>query len=193
MGNAHGDASARTVESMLAEISAGAPESPVGGPGGRYDRLFQLSMADPHTGLANRMLLVDRLSQAMLRRRRHGGEVVVCHVELDNLDEINADQGFAAGTAVLRETTRRLTGALRVEDTVGRVGGSELVVVATVTDAQVVGPLIRRIQRTLDEPVELPGGQLRLTSSLGVAVALAEESVEEALDRADRSTRVIRR
>ena len=52
---------------------------------GKYDQLWQLSMADPHTGLANQLLLLDRLTQALTRRRRHGGEVVVCHIDLDNL------------------------------------------------------------------------------------------------------------
>ena len=51
-------------------------------------------MADPHTGLANQLLVLDRLTQALVRRRRHGGEVVVCHIELDNLAEINLDLGL---------------------------------------------------------------------------------------------------
>ncbi len=186
--------SARTVESMLAEITGGG--APVAGPGtsaGRYDQLFQLSMSDPHTGLANRLLLLDRLSQALVRRRRHGGEIVVCHVDLDNLGEINTDLGYTTGNAVLSETARRLTGVLRAEDTVGRVGSTELVVVTTVTDEQVVGPLLRRIQHTLDEPIQVAGADVRLSTSLGVAVAEDGESAETVLGRADRSTRITRR
>ena len=186
--------SARTVESMLAEITGGgALGTGRGASGGRYDQLFQLSMADPHTGLANRLLLLDRLSQALVRRRRHGGDIVVCHVDLDNLGEINTDLGYAAGNAVLSETARRLTGVLRAEDTVGRVGSTELVVVATVTDEQVVGPLMRRIQYTLDEPVQVNGADVRLSTSLGLAVAGDGESADEVLGRADRSTRITRR
>ncbi len=183
--------SARSVESMLQEFSTGgdgrAPRV------GKYDQLWQLSMADPHTGLANQLLLLDRLTQALVRRRRHGGEVVVCHIDLDNLSEINVDLGYTIGNTVLCETSRRLTSVLRSEDTVGRVGGSELVVVVTVNDEQAVGPLMRRIQHTLDEPVTVGGQDIRLHSSLGVAVALDTESAEDVLSRADRSTRVSKR
>ena len=147
-------------------------------------------MADPHTGLANQLLLLDRLSQALARRRRHGGEVVVCHVELENLGEINLDLGYTVGNTVLCEVSRRLTSVLRAEDTVGRVGGSELVVVVAVTDEQVVGPLMRRLQHTLDEAVTVGGKDIRLHASLGVAVAEDSESAEDVLARADRSTRV---
>jgi len=86
--------------------------------------------------------------------------------------------------------SRRLTSVLRTEDTVGRVGGSELVIVMTVSDHQVVGPLMRRIQHTLDEPVIVGGRAIRLHASLGVAVAEDSESAEDVLVRADRSTRV---
>jgi len=150
-------------------------------------------MADPHTGLANQLLLLDRLTQALARRRRHGGEVVVCHIDMDNLGEINLDLGYTTGNTVLCEASRRLTSVLRAEDTVGRVGGSELVVVVTVNDEQAVGPLMRRLQHTLDEPVLVGGQDIRLRSSLGVAIAEDAESAEDVLTRADRSTRVGKR
>jgi hypothetical protein len=127
--------SARTVESMLEEFGAvgdGVPGRRAPGTG-KYDQLWQLSMADPHTGLANQLLLLDRLTQALTRRRRHGVEVVVCHIGLDNLAEINVDLGYTTGNAVLCEASRRLVSILRSEDTVGRVGSSELVVVLTVS------------------------------------------------------------
>jgi diguanylate cyclase (GGDEF)-like protein len=185
----------KSVESMLQEFSSGGTDAPVAGraPRGKYDQLWQLSMADPHTGLANQLLLLDRLTQALARRRRHGGEIVVCHINLDNLGEINLDLGYTTGNTVLVEVSRRLTSVLRAEDTVGRVGGSELVAVLAVTDEQVVGPLMRRLQHTLDEPVTVGGKGIRLHASLGVAVAEDTESAEDVLARADRSTRVSRR
>jgi diguanylate cyclase (GGDEF)-like protein len=194
-GAGAGAGAAKSVESMLREFSSVGAEAPVTGgpPRGKYDQLWQLSMADPHTGLANQLLVLDRLTQALVRRRRHGGEVVVCHIDLDNLAEINLDLGYTTGNTVLSEMSRRLTSVLRAEDTIGRVGGSELVVVLAVTDEQVVGPLMRRLQRTLDEPVTVGGQGIRLIASLGVAVAEDAESAEEVLARADRSTRVGRR
>jgi diguanylate cyclase (GGDEF)-like protein len=194
-GASHGG-SGGTVESMLQEFSSSRADAPPPGRAqrtGKYDQLWQLSMADPHTGLANQLLLLDRLTQALVRRRRHGGEVVVCHIDLDNLGEINLDLGYTTGNTVLCEASRRLTSVLRAEDTVGRVGGSELVVVVTVNDEQAVGPLLRRLQHTLDEPVTVGGQDIRLQSSLGVAIAVDTESAEDVLTRADRSTRVGKR
>ncbi len=184
-----------SVESMLQEFSSGGTEAGLAGgaPAGKYDQLWQLSMADPHTGLANQLLLLDRLTQALVRRRRHGGEVVACHIDLDNLAEINLDLGYTTGNEVLREMSRRLTSALRSEDTIGRVGGSELVVVVTVNDDQAVGPLMRRLQHTLDEPVLVGSEAVRLHASLGVAIAEDAETAEEVLTRAERSTRVSKR
>jgi diguanylate cyclase (GGDEF)-like protein len=185
----------KSVESMLREFSSVGADTPVAGgpPRGKYDQLWQLSMADPHTGLANQLLLLDRLTQAMARRRRHGGEVIVCHIDLDNLGEINGDLGYTVGNTVLLEMARRLTSVVRAEDTVGRVGGGELVVVVAVTDEHAVGPLLRRLQHTLDEPVSVEGEPIRLQSSVGVAVADDSESPEDLLARADRSTRASRR
>jgi diguanylate cyclase (GGDEF)-like protein len=147
-------------------------------------------MSDPLTGLVNQLLLLDRLTQALARKRRHGGEVVVFQLDLDNLGEINMELGYTTGNAVLSEMARRLTSVVRLEDTVARVGGGELVVAMTVNDEQAVGPLTRRLQHTLDEAVVVGGRTVRLHASIGVALAEDAESAEEVLTRADRSTRV---
>jgi diguanylate cyclase (GGDEF)-like protein len=189
------EGSAESVESMLREFSSTRADAPAGATvrSGKYDQLWQLSMADPHTGLANRLLLLDRLSQALVRRKRHGGEVVVCHIGLDNLAELNLDRGYAIGNTVLCDVAGRLASVVRAEDTVARTGGAELVVVVTVNDEQAAGPLLRRLQHTLDEPVSAPGGDIRLRTSLGVAIAEATDSAEGVLTRSEASTRVIRR
>jgi len=188
------DPETESVETMLQEF--GRRGAAAHGPRpqtGRYDQLWQLSMADPHTGLVNQLLLLDRLTQALVRRRRHGGEVVVCRVDLENLGEITTDLGYKVANEVLREMARRLTSVLRAEDTIGRVGGSEVVVVVTVNDDLAVGPLVRRIQHVLDEVIPVGGRGVSLRASLGVAVAEADEPADGVLARAARSTRVSRR
>jgi diguanylate cyclase (GGDEF)-like protein len=191
-GDAEGGESPRTVESMLQEFSGGPDAQPPGRTprAGKYDQLWQLSMSDPLTGLANQLLTLDRLTLALARRRRHGGEVAVWHVELDNLAEINTELGYTTGNTVLCEVARRLTSVLRTEDTIGRVGGTELVVVLEVTDEQAVGPLTRRLQHTIDEPVVVGDRAVRLHAAIGVVLARDSESAEEILTRADHSTRV---
>jgi diguanylate cyclase (GGDEF)-like protein len=191
-GDARSGESPRTVESMLQEFSGGPDAPPPGRTprAGKYDQLWQLSMSDPLTGLANQLLTLDRLTLALARRRRHGGEVVVWHIELDNLAEINTELGYTTGNTVLCEIARRLTSVLRTEDTVGRVGGTELVVVLEVTDEQAVGPLTRRLQHTIDEPVVVGDRAVRLHAAIGAVLAGDSESAEEILIRADHSTRV---
>jgi diguanylate cyclase (GGDEF)-like protein len=191
-GGAKGGGTPRSVESMLQEFSGEAEAQSRGRTPGaeKYDQLWQLSMFDPHTGLANQLLLLDRLTQALARKRRHGGEIVVCDIDLENLSEINMELGYTIGNTVLSEMARRLTSVVRTEDTVARVGGGDLVVVITVNDEQNVGPFTRRLQHTLDEPVVVGGRPVRLHASIGVALAEDTESAEDVLARADRSTGV---
>ena len=176
-----------SLESMFHEISFGDSSDRLERPGepiGKYDDLWQLSLADPLTGLANRMLLLDRLSRELTRRRRHGGCVIVSHIDLDNLKDINDEFGYSSGNEVLRGMTRRLTAMLRSEDTVSRVGESELVAVMTIEDEQYVQPLMRRVQAVLDDPVSVTGRDVRVATTLGTVTARNSESAEQVLERA---------
>jgi diguanylate cyclase (GGDEF)-like protein len=161
---------------------AGAADRPE--PTGKYDDLWQLSLADPLTGLANRMLLLDRLTRELTRRRRHGGCVIVSHIDLDNLKDINDEFGYSSGNEVLRGMSKRLTAMLRSEDTVSRVGETELVAVMTVADEQYVAPLMQRVQAVLDDPILVTGQHLRIRTTLGTVTAENSESAEEVLERA---------
>jgi diguanylate cyclase (GGDEF)-like protein len=179
---------------MFLEVSAGArgaTRESAPNPGtGRYDQLWQLSMADPHTGLANQLLLLDRLTQALVRRQRHGGGVIVFHIEFTNLGEIYEEHGYTTGNAVLIDMSRRLTSILRSEDTVGRVRESELVAVMAITDAQVIGLLTQRLRVALSRPIVVDGRSIRILSNLRNAVAKNDESAEDVLARAKQSVEV---
>jgi diguanylate cyclase (GGDEF)-like protein len=176
-----------SLESMFREISSGGSNDRGERPGqvvGKYDELWQLSLADPLTGLANRMLLLDRLTRELTRRRRHGGCVVVSHIDLDNLKDINHELGYSSGNEVLRGMSRRLTAMLRSEDTVSRVGESELVAVMTIEDEQYMEPLMQRVQAVLDDPISVTGRNVRIETTLGTVTARNSESAEEVLERA---------
>jgi diguanylate cyclase (GGDEF)-like protein len=84
---------------------------------------------DSLTGLPNRHLLIDRITNALARADRNGGQVVVMFCDLDDFKRVNDTAGHAAGDAVLIEAARRLQSALRAGDSVARVGGDEFVVV----------------------------------------------------------------
>jgi diguanylate cyclase (GGDEF)-like protein len=179
-----------SLESMFQAISSA--ESGSGSTGasapltGRYDDLWQLSLADPQTGLANRMLLLDRLTRELTRRQRHGGCVIVSHIDLGNLKEINDELGYSSGSEVLRGMSRRLTSMLRSEDTVSRVSETELVAVMTIENEEFLEPLMRRVQAVLDDPIAVAGRDLdvRVSAKLGTVTARNAESAEEVLARA---------
>ena len=177
-----------SLESMFQEISsvdpAEAPATRGTPPASRYDDLWQLSLADPLTGLANRMLLLDRLTRELTRSRRHGGCVIVSHIDLGNLKDINDQLGYTSGNEVLRGMSRRLTAMLRSEDTVSRVGESELVAVMTIENERFAGPLMQRVQGVLDNPISVTGGRVQVSASLGTVTARSSESAEEVLARA---------
>jgi diguanylate cyclase (GGDEF)-like protein len=183
---AHGHASG-SLESMFDEISFGGADARPEGSAqsrGKYDDLWQLSLSDPQTGLANRLLLLDRLTRELTRRRRHGGCVVVSHIDLANLKDINHEFGYTSGNEVLRRVSGRLTAMLRSEDTVSRISENELVAVMTVEDEQYVELLMRRVKAVLDDPIALTGGTVKVTTTLGTVTARNSESAEEVLARA---------
>jgi diguanylate cyclase (GGDEF)-like protein len=142
-------------------------EDPVTSGGGK-DKAWALVITDPQTGLPNEMVVQDRLNQALVRQPRHGGEVVIITVILDNLAVINEERGFDVGNTVLLEAANRLTHALRTEDTVGRTGKYELKTVVTVAEEKNVGPLTDRLRKVLDEPIDAGDLSLQLESTLDV-------------------------
>jgi diguanylate cyclase (GGDEF)-like protein len=176
-----------SVEAMFHEISFGEASDRQERPGepiGKYDDLWQLSLSDPLTGLVNRMLLLDRLTRELTRRQRHGGCVIVSHIDLDNLKDINDELGYSSGNEVLRGVSRRLTAMLRSEDTVSRVSETELVAVMTIDDEQYVGPLMERVRAILDDPVSVTGRNVRVETTLATVTARNSESAEQVLARA---------
>ena len=139
--------------------------------GGKGNRAWQLVMTDPETGLPNHLVVQDRLDQALARRPRHGGEVVVCSITLDNLHLLTEEHGPTAGNQIIREVARRLTDALRTEDTVGRVGAYELVGIVTVRDETNVATVIDRLRQALAEPVAVETGSALVEATVDVRVS----------------------
>ena len=201
MGGAEGRGPTQATEPAepaepVEQAAPAEPAEPVAGPPRgveamlREFALWQLSLADPTTGLANQQLVLDRLGQALVRRRRHGGEVVVCRIVLDNLDEFNLEHGYATGATILSEAARQLTSALRAEDTVGRLSDRVLVAVLAVDDEQVVGSLRDRLLQALEQAVPEQSRRLRLHADIATVVAGPYDSPEEVLARAERLNRV---
>ena len=127
------------------------------------------ALHDPLTGLANRHLLLDRLSAALVRLERNGGQVTVLFVDLDGFKQINDDRGHAVGDVVLAEAARRLERAARRSDTVARLGGDEFVVVCELAHDEDPIAIVERMTAILQEPFEPTGDQRGIAASIGTA------------------------
>ena len=135
----------------------------------RYEeQLAYRATHDELTGLPNRQLLHDRLQQAILNAERHGHEVAVVFIDLDDFKLINDSLGHGAGDIALKAVAGRLQGIVRGTDTVGRFGGDEFVIVLTEqADDAGMRHVIERVSSVLSQPIELAGERHVLTPSLG--------------------------
>ncbi len=126
---------------------------------------------DALTGLPNRLLLMDRLEQALATSRRELGQVGVLYLDLDGFKAINDRFGHAHGDAVLVEVALRLRRVARETDTVARLAGDEFAVVQT-GGAQPLAAqaMCRRVLRTLGTPMTIGGQPVQLGASIGIAI-----------------------
>ncbi|MHB1584884.1 MAG: putative bifunctional diguanylate cyclase/phosphodiesterase [Acidimicrobiales bacterium] len=152
------------------------------------DQVRHQALHDGLTGLPNRTLVLDRLSQALARASREGTPVAALFIDLDGFKEINDTLGHAAGDRLLVALADRLQVTLRHSDTIGRLGGDEFVVVAE-ADSLEAGPqsIAERILEVVRPPFRLEGFEdtrLTVTTSVGVAVG-TRESAGELLRDAD--------
>jgi diguanylate cyclase (GGDEF)-like protein/PAS domain S-box-containing protein len=170
----------RWFASYLAPLSGGATEPPVGIVASTHEvtelkraqnKLAHQAVHDPLTGLANRVLLSDRLTQALLRMERQPGRIALLFVDLDHFKEINDTYGHDAGDRLLVEVAERLTALARRLDTVARFGGDEFVLLCdklrSDEDVRVVAD---RVVRALAEPFVDNGIELNITASVGVVM-----------------------
>jgi diguanylate cyclase (GGDEF)-like protein len=151
--------------------------------------LTEQATHDSLTGLPNRNLLIDRLTQALALAERSGQHIGLIFVDLDRFKEINDTGGHAAGDAVLREFAQRLLGAVRPMDSVSRLGGDEFVVLLPALDNRDGAVAVAaRIQRTLDLPIVLDHGKVTVAASIGVSIcgpADQTQTPDSLLRRAD--------
>ena len=133
--------------------------------------LAHQAVHDPLTGLANRVLLVDRLTQALLRMERQPGKLALLFIDLDHFKVINDTHGHETGDHLLVEVGERLTAIARRLDTVARFGGDEFVLLcdklSTDEDVRVIAD---RVVRSIGEPFFNDGIELNVTASVGVVV-----------------------
>ena len=142
---------------------------------------------DSLTKLPNRAVFLDRLSNALDRTGRSGGDIAVLFVDLDDFKLINDNYGHSIGDQFLVKTAERLLEETRGGDTVARFGGDEFVVLCEkLEDESTAAFLADRINMALRRPIHIENMELFPTCSIGVAVSCGEDiSPKELLSNAD--------
>lgn len=131
-----------------------------------------LAFHDVLTGLPNRALIDERLTQALARAARNRNQAALLLLDLDRFKNINDTYGHHAGDDLIIEVSHRLTTLLRDIDTVGRIGGDEFVIVLEdIQDLSKVDTLCQGIIDALAEPYTLLGSEAWIGVSIGVAIA----------------------
>lgn len=127
---------------------------------------------DDLTGLPNRSLIRDRLDQAILHAQRRERSVAVAFIDLDGFKLVNDGLGHNAGDELLKVVGKRMQECLRREDTLGRFGGDEFVVIlADQSDNPLMlAPVLEKIRQAVHEPILLDGQEVQVSCSMGVVM-----------------------
>ena len=150
-------------------------------------QLHHLAHHDPLTRLPNRMLLQDRLSQAIELARRQGTQLAVLFMDLDRFKHINDSLGHAIGDRLLQSVAQRLADCVRHSDTVSRQGGDEFVVLlSTIKHAEDAALSAQKILTALTVPHPIDQLELHVSVSIGISTYPGDgQDVETLLKNAD--------
>lgn len=145
---------------------------------------LRLAMLDPLTGLYNRRCAAPQLAAIAAQSRSEGSQFAVMVMDLDRFKQVNDAYGHAAGDQVLVEVARRLLANLRETDVLARIGGEEFLAILPQSSMIVARMVAERLCQALDDqPIRLRSGEeLRVTVSIGVAVAGARGEASYAIE-----------
>ncbi|TQK13258.1 diguanylate cyclase (GGDEF)-like protein [Herbaspirillum sp. SJZ130] len=150
------------------------------------EELKKLALYDWLTGLPNRLLLEDRINQAIAKAQREQGRFVVLFLDLDCFKMVNDKFGHATGDLLLNQIALRLSENLRHHDTVARMGGDEFVVVAEVTTSQDISAICDKVAKSFANPFLIAEKTLAIHASIGRAQYPEDgQSIEDLLSKAD--------
>ncbi|SFR60958.1 diguanylate cyclase (GGDEF) domain-containing protein [Marinobacter daqiaonensis] len=141
------------------------------------------------SGFINRNLFFDRLQQAILRAERGDHRLALIHINLDDFRTVNESLGYSQGDELVLKLAERLRHTMRRVDSLMRIGGDELAVIAeNVDDSLDLSQIIRKLVAGLSDPVNVSGNLVGITASLGVATfPEAGDTPETLLRRANRA------
>lgn len=149
-----------------------------------------IAFHDGLTRLPNRLLLADRVAQALALCDRTGSMAALCYMDLNGFKPINDQYGHDMGDEVLRVTGQRLQEQVRANDTAARIGGDEFVLLLTaVTDPAEITKAMERVLKAIEQPIDLGGGRVvRVSAAVGTAIYPQDgTNANDLLRRADQA------
>lgn len=142
-------------------------------------RLEKMAHFDDLTGLPNRVLIADRMSQAMFRVKRSSQKLAIAYLDIDGFKEINDTYGHEVGDRLLTVVAERMQSSLRECDTLARLGGDEFVALfSELEDTQLSLGLVQRLLVAAAQPVDIDGQKLQVSASIGLTFFPQEEETE---------------
>jgi diguanylate cyclase (GGDEF)-like protein len=158
-------------------------------------QLQRQALHDPLTGLPNRRLFAEKLSQTLALAKRHKNLVALLYIDLDGFKTINDLQGHAIGDLVLQHAAKKMMSRARESDSLARMGGDEFTLLASpVSSLEKAECLARDLLRTLADPFEIDGNTLSVTASIGISVfPLSAAKPDEMLLQADLAMYAVKR
>lgn len=152
-------------------------------------QLEHQALHDPLTGLANRLLLLDRLEHAVQAATRRTTRPAVLFLDLDYFKSINDASGHSAGDQLLVEVADRLQGTVRPNDTIARLGGDEFVVLCEdlVDPLEEARSVAERISSCLASPFSIADREVFVAASIGIAPSAPGDNAEALVARADQA------
>ena len=145
-------------------------------------RIIQMATHDALTGLPNRLLLQDRIEQALVQDARNQKQIAVLFIDLDHFKTINDSLGHEIGDFLLKAVAERLLACVRNEDTVARQGGDEFIVVLnSIGESLDAAKVAQKILDSLGQPYHIHENELHIGGSIGIAIFPEDGTNAEAL------------
>jgi diguanylate cyclase (GGDEF)-like protein len=140
-----------------------------------HAEIERLAHYDALTGVANRYLFNDRLSQAVIRAERSKSQIAVLFLDLDHFHGVNESLGYDTGDKLLVEAAQRISSCIRKQDTIARLGSDEFAVVLEgINEPQHVMIITRQILKTFDEPTIVNDEPIFVSLSIGISISSSD-------------------
>ncbi len=173
-------------DEIVGAVEIFTPSSPVVYEDDLIERLSNMAMVDPLTGIANRRKMESYLEYRLHELKRFHRQFCVAFLDIDNFSAFNNTYGHNAGDEMLKSVSKSINRSMRTSDLLGRWGGEEFVAVFEIKHDEEAVMLAKKLcVLTAGSVINVGGKELSVTASIGITVALIDDGIQSVIDRAD--------